>query len=537
MNILNKKFEEKLQLFDEIDKSILNLKNDKNKLENIDLSNIKKSERINNDKYNNNFNNIYSNFESNKTSSLYYTQNFFSMANYLKNLKQRINIKSNINSKTKSKYNLNKYSYNRSKKKKEHSLNEKTKKLNISVLPKKEGIVERLLRYGNNLEIKKNKIREDNEKRLKNISAPKISHQVKNSPKDPVKFVESLFYNKINKTKDNNNNYMSETFRKKDKDYINNNFTYKPRINKKSEDIANKLGPSSYRLYNNHKNINKEKLEKMAVDNYKNLFNKNSPGKLTNKSNNNISKDNSKEKMSNSNMKKLINKLYNEGIQDLKKKELMHKANMLKKSEEYKKYPYQPNKSLKKKNKSNNNSFNFDSISLDQLNNDMYWKQIEWKNKKDEFNSKRKQFEEELFLSKQCTFKPNISHEYIKDDEKIIKRNLSDINNYILKRRKQIYNKKNKGFNLRDYKSNNNNKEKINKSFSSFYIKLNNNNNYNKNKKDYNKYPNTDRTYYKETRDLNSSYMYNNCKNLNYSQIDFVEAVNALHNEIYNLNI
>ena len=535
MNILNKKFEEKLQLFDEIDKSILNSKNDKNYLENIDLSTIKKSKGIKND-INNNFNNIYSHFESNKTSSLYYTRNFFSMANYLKTLKQRINIKSNNNSKTKSQYNLNNYSYKRTKKKQEHSLNEKTKKCNISLLPKKDDVVERLLRYGNNLEIKKNKIREDNEKRFKNISAPKISHQVKNSPKDPEKFVETLFYNKIIKTKDNNSNYMSETFRKKDKDYINNNFTYKPRINKKSKDLASKLGPSSYRLYKNHKNIDKEEIGKMTVDNYKNLFNKKSPGKLANE-NNNISKGNSKEKMSNSNMKKLINKLYNEGIQDLKKKELIHKANIFKKSEEYKKYPYQPNKSIKKKNKSNNNSFNNDSISLEKLNNDMYSKQIEWKNKKDEFNNKRKQFEEELFLSKQCTFKPNISHEYIKDDEKMIKRNLSDINNYILKRRKQIYNKKDKGFNLRDYNSNNNNKEKINKSLSSFYIKLNNNNNYNKNNKDYNKYPNTDRTYYKEIRDLNSSYMYNNCKNVNYSQIDFVEAVNALHNEIYNLNI
>ena len=110
----------------------------------------------------------------------------------------------------------------------------------------------------------------------------------------------------------------------------------------------------------------------------------------------------------------------------------------------------------------------------------------------------------------------------------MIRRNLSDINNYILKRRKQINNKKDKEFILRDYNSYNNNKEKINKSLSNLYIK---------NNKDYNKYPNTNRTYYNEIRDLNSSYMYNNCKNVNYSQIDFIEAVNALHNEIYNLNI
>ena len=154
MNILNKKFEEKLQMFDEIDKSILNSKNDKNYLENIDLSTIKKSEGIKND-INNNVNNIYSHFESDKTSSLYYTRNFFSMANYLKTLKQKINIKSNNNSKTKSQYNLNNYSYKRTKKKQDHSLNEKTKKCNISLLPKKDEVVERLLRYGNNLEINK----------------------------------------------------------------------------------------------------------------------------------------------------------------------------------------------------------------------------------------------------------------------------------------------------------------------------------------------------------------------------------------------
>ena len=61
-------------------------------------------------------------------------------------------------------------------------------------------------------------------------------------------------------------------------------------------------------------------------------------------------------------------------------------------------------------------------------------------------NSQKKKNEEEIYMSL-CTFKPDIMKEYIADDEKMIKRNLIDMNYYIIKRRNQIKYKKQDGFN------------------------------------------------------------------------------------------
>jgi hypothetical protein len=265
----------------------------------------------------------------------------------------------------------------------------------------------------------------------------------------------------------------------------------------------------------------------MTIDCYKNLYKKIAYNK------------NIKEKGNNSKIQKIINKLYNEGIKDLQKKELIYKENIIKKSEEYKNYPYQPNKSKNNKN-NNNNSLNNTKMSLEDLNNDMYSKQIEWMNKKNEFNKNRKQFEEELFLSKNCPFKPDISHKYIKDDEKTIKRNLSNMNNYIIKRRKQIIIKKEKDNKilLRNYSSVYNKEKKSNSNLTCFNFKSNSSRYFIRNSQNYYNYPRTDRTYYNnENVELNSSFMYNNSKKVNCSQNYFVEVVNALHNEIYNLNI
>ena len=102
------------------------------------------------------------------------------------------------------------------------------------------------------------------------------------------------------------------------------------------------------------------------------------------------------------------------------------------------------------------------------MNNNFYNKQIEWKKKKNLENSKKKLYihnfgekgqkefvnyclegkkklvEENCYINKNCTFKPDISNEKLKDNEEIIKRNLKTYNSYIEKRRKQIKEEKDK---------------------------------------------------------------------------------------------
>ena len=186
----------------------------------------------------------------------------------------------------------------------------------------------------------------------------------------------------------------------------------------------------------------------------------------------------------------------------------------------------------------------------------MYTKQIEWKNKKMLDNFKKKEFTYDLFLDKHCSFKPNISHEIIKDDIEMIIRNKKDLNNYVEKRRKQIREKE---------------KEKLNKSFTCHKIgfslkdimyepikdlnterishKKTNCQNLKKVKKNIEKYKNsfdfiipqpyTNRIfyYYNENLDSNNFRINNNLNNVNYSQLEFVNAINSLHKEINNLNI
>jgi hypothetical protein len=300
------------------------------------------------------------------------------------------------------------------------------------------------------------------------------------------------------------------------------------------------MGSSSIALHKNNKKIDKNLIEKITIESYNNLFRK-SASKLRSKNNKSYSNlyshlddnSNSRSKYYESQLhhtkKKLNNNLYDRGMENLKKKELIYQENIIRRNDEYKKFPYKPNalntcKIYRRKgDHGNSSSFDCASISLEQLNNDMYSKQVEWKNKKDEFNAKKKQFEEELYISQNCTFKPDISHEYIKDDEKMIKRNLSDINNYILKRRKMISNKKDKAFTLRNYKDNN--KKYFNRN-GNYLNKI--------------KHPNTDRIFFNEGIELsnvsNISLGYNYLK-VNNSQYNFIEAVKALHNEIHNLNI
>ena len=306
--------------------------------------------------------------------------------------------------------------------------------------------------------------------------------------KNPEKFVLQFFYEKPKNNKKNNQGNYNISCGQKNKKYM-----YTPNKNKNYR--KNKYN-NEERQNHSFNNINNQLL------NYKSMVSR--CHNATSKKNKNKSKEND-DKINN-----LIKKLYDEGLQSKRKKEVIYKENLLKKEEEYKKYSFHPeNKYKQKKEKSSKKK----SISIKKLYDNLYSKQIEWKKKRIKENSQKKKNEEEIYMSL-CTFKPDIMKEYIADDEKMIKRNLIDMNYYIIKRRNQIKYKKQDGFNLREYKKKNNN------------VDLS---------KD--KEPLTERIYYRNADGKNNSFLVTTNKHFNYSKFDFVKAVKNLHNEITNLNL
>ena len=330
---------------------------------------------------------------------------------------------------------------------------------------------------------------EKNIEKLPNDLNKKIITSINQSKeKNPEKFVLQFFYEKPKNNKKNNQRNYNIACGQKNKKYM-----YTPNKNKNYR--KNKYN-NEERQNHSFNNINNQLL------NYKSMVSR--CHNATSKKNKNKSKEND-DKINN-----LIKKLYDEGLQNKRKKEVIYKENLLKKEEEYKKYSFHPeNKYKQKKEKSSKKK----SISIKKLYDNLYSKQIEWKKKRIKENSQKKKNEEEIYMSL-CTFKPDIMKEYIADDEKMIKRNLIDMNYYIIKRRNQIKYKKQDGFNLREYKKKNNNVD------------------FSKDKE-----PLTERIYYRNADGKNNSFLVTTNKHFNYSKFDFVKAVKNLHNEITNLNL
>ena len=552
MNLLDQKFEEKLKLFDEFDRIFSNYQPKIAPLElskkNMNISNqisiSKNSYSDKKSKEKNKFDNIYSNFDSNKNENAYYFRNYEEMMNYMYTLSSKVLTNNESSKKSKSK---SKSKNNLHQKKNKYNNNNNYK---VQFMPKKDYIIEKLLRYGENLEKKKKRLKLENEKYFKKMATPCISENAKNINRNPKQFVERLFYDKYTSDKKKNNKhesyyYVNRVDEKKIKETENSNFTYRPSINKKSQEIANRLEPSSKRLLRKKENkeiIDKEECEKLAIDNYKNLFNNNNFNKYDNKK-------------INFNEKNLIYNLYNKGLEILKKRELQYQENCHKKNEEYKNYSYSPNISTTKKNKDKKKAKNIKKQLIKKIeNNDLYKKQIEWKKKKNIENSKKKLVQEDFYVKHFCTFKPKIITEKMKDNVQIIKRNLKTSNSYIEKRRKQIKQEQQKlnkssdnrkyGFSLKDlfFTENNNvlyGDKVINTSYSCYQNKKRVINNYKKNNMNIVIPPFSQRIfcYYSEQDNMNNSIRNNNFSCVDYSRINFIDAINELHNEIDNLNI
>ena len=552
MNLLDQKLEAKIKLFEECDKRLSNYKPKINPLDISQSSNkqINISKDISNsykkkiDK-NNKFEDVYSNFNLDNNENAFYFRNYEEMMNYMYTLKNKVIKNPEKNKKFASG--------------KKSDKNNKDKN-QVRLIPKKDNLIDRLLRYGENLEKKKERMKLENENNFKLMATPDISALAKNINRNPKKFVERLFYDKYTNEKKKYNKhdsyyYNNKVDEKKLKAKENNNFTHRPTISKKSQEIANKLEPSSKRLLKKKEKkelVDRDECEKLLYDNYKNLFiNNNFYNKYENKK-------------ININEKNLIYKLYNKGLEKLRKKEMKFQEHLKKKNEEYKNYSFSPNVSVNKNSKSKGKIKNMKSNpkrkSIKYLNKKIYNKQVEWQKKIKQENSNKKLIQDNLYLRTYCTFKPKFYTRIMKENPQMIKKYLKTSNSYIERRRRQIKQEKerlnkssdyknNYGFSLKDFVSEQNNNylygdRVINTT--SPYIRTKKGNEKGElildlKRNNINAFipPNSQRIfcYYDENGDFNNSVKYNNFSNVDISQISFIDAINYLHNEIDNLVI
>ena len=552
MNLLDQKLEAKIKLFEECDKRLSNYKPKINPLDISQSSNkqINISKDISNSykkkiEKNNKFEDIYSNFNLDNNENAFYFRNYEEMMNYMYTLKNKVIKNPEKNKKFKSG-------------KKSDKKNKDKNQLRL--IPKKDNLIDRLLRYGENLEKKKERMKLENENNFKLMATPDISALAKNINRNPKKFVERLFYDKYTNEKKKYNKhdsyyYNNKVDEKKLKAKENNNFTHRPTISKKSQEIANKLEPSSKRLLKKKEKkelVDRDECEKLLYDNYKNLFiNNNFYNKYENKK-------------ININEKNLIYKLYNKGLEKLRKKEMKFQEHLKKKNEEYKNYSFSPNVSVNKNSKSKGKIKNMKSNpkrkSIKYLNKKIYNKQVEWQKKIKQENSNKKLIQDNLYLRTYCTFKPKFYTRIMKENPQMIKKYLKTSNSYIERRRRQIKQEKerlnkssdyknNYGFSLKDFVSEQNNNylygdRVINTT--SPYIRTKKGNEKGElildlKRNNINAFipPNSQRIfcYYDENGDFNNSVKYNNFSNVDISQISFIDAINYLHNEIDNLVI
>ena len=510
MNLLNKKIKDKIKLLDDIDKQYTpqvqsQPKKNFNRIRNKNLNeNINSIELIKNSK-NENFDEVYSNFILNGDPNL---------------------------------------NLNNSKENKENSENN-------------QNVEDRLNNYGRYIKNKIEVQRQIETIQIKNKHKPKL-----NKTRNKTEKNEQILHYQNDKKNKNKNMQENKSFQNIND--INNNFTYHPKINKKSIQLAKKMEPSSIRLYKKKKlQIENEIKPKMF---YVNLY----KNKATNKKNDSKNKS----------IYEKMNNLYLRGIEQRQKKEKRISENKKKEEEDYKQYSYKPNinKILpynSTKNKIKKNSSVVINRSKSKKNNskrefkkfNIYEKNYEWKKKIEKENIKKKKISEEK-IKNFCTFHPNISEHISHTSNKKIKNKvLEQINTYVYKRRQNIKYKKfeenykrkkfyidGEGYTPRstiphefefqtELRERSLGKNK-NRSCENFHI--------NKNNKDKNSFKknlgnNEHFWFFKEEMNTNG-YNYNsNICNFNESngtkeanphiQFDFIEAVNLLHEKLDKLNI
>lgn len=539
MNLLNKKLIDKLKILDDIDKQYkLNIKIQKNKELNGNNKDIKNN---NDNSRKENFNRIYSCFFDEKNFSYYdgnkHMQNYYISNN--NNDKEPTN--ENSIEKEKNESFSQKGFVKANSIEKNITNNDIVKEENINY---EIDIGERLNNYGNYIKRKIENERERQYYKIKQRMKPEIlprSKSIKKNSKKLDDIFEQHYKKKISNNKNKKNKIGNISINKSNSPKFNQNstFSYHPKLNKKSLLIAQKFEPSFIRL-NQKKKINIE----IKPETYNgNLYEKSSKSYRNNNKNNlSFSGGKIKRKEESKNIYEKMNNLYLRGVEQRRKKEKNIKDNQKKKQEEYKKYTFKP-----KLNK--NISFN-----KYKNNKNIYNKNFEWKKKIDNEIKKRKAKKEE-FENKLCTFKPQLCQTKYHNNDKLNYRVLDQMNNYIAKRKDKIkyknseekYKNKKLGidhegyvakstipieFDLKTEKRSKDFSKNKNKSCDNFHRnKINKIIEQNSEKKFLNN--ETEKKYWFFKDNINS----NNKINEPQMQINFVEAVNLLHDKLDKLNI
>ena len=538
MNLLNKKLKDKIQLLDDIDRQYFPKEDSKRKIEQIPINKdnndiyLNSIERMKNTK-DENFDNVYSNFilddkMLNKNKYCRNNLNYFINNNICK-YPTKNNSK---NDKNYNKYNQRKINNNNNLKKLSKSKNNKTR---------------------NKTEKNELKLIQNYKKKL-NTTNTKLN-------KTKNKSISKSKSKSKSKTKQNNSNSST-------KDDIN-NFTYHPKLNKRSLLLANKMEPSSIRLNKNKKKISEEELKPKTfyVNLYKHKQN-NTPRQISKK----------KDEIKNKTIYDKMNNLYLRGIEQKKKQQKIISENKLKKENEYKKFSYKPkinkiipyysnkNRTKKSLNININGSKIKNSDSKKELKaKSIYEKNFEWKKKLEKENIKKKKINDEK-LNSICTFKPNILDKNIipKSNKKFLNKVLEQMNDYVSNRQRNLKIKKSeenfrkkkfyvsgegytprstipKEFEFQTEKREHSMSKNKNRSCENFHINKNTNEKKNSKKK---LEENENHFWFFKEEMLNNNTYNNNIneskgtKETNsHTQFDFIEAVNLLHEKLDKLNI
>lgn len=544
MNLLNKKYNDKLKILDNIDKQ--NKMNEKNKCNNtgkninnninfIDLLKKETSEK---------FDKIYSDFILNQNSCYSHYASRNRKYHFMNN-------------------NLDKVPKNDSYLQKDSKKKKSLEKIIINVNDKRELYVinssidagQRLYNYGFYLKNKLENQRRVQENNLKKLMRPKIISKTQNNTTKDIIISERLYLNhkkkKNNKEKNCNSNNS-------------NNFSYHPIINKKSLLLAQKLEASFVRL--NKSNKIKNIIEQAPQKYYINLYEDSLLGNTTTQDINQgifsfKGNNNSKNKKNNKNIFEKMNNLYLRGIEERQKKQKLYNENQRKKGEEYKKFSFKPYLSHNNINafKKNSKINNIKKKKINNFKNNIYKKQFEWKKKIESKIIKIKEKKEES-ITKLCTFKPELSIFNYKNNNKYIYKIIDQMNEYVVKRRKTIKNK---------ISEENHKNKKLHGGVEDFTIKSTipqefefeteiRNKNFNKNrsciqlkkksdligknpeKKNISHKNNNYWFFWEEINNFNHNHTIikdSNKENESHTQFDFFEAVNMLHNKLEHLNI
>jgi hypothetical protein len=336
----------------------------------------------------------------------------------------------------------------------------------------KNDVGNRLYNYAFFIKDKHYKRRIEGQNMLSRNMTPEITTRAKSIQRDPKKFYERLYpYHKLKNPQNSNNNLNSDDYlptpainvnvNMNDASNINNvhntpffdekitlfndeeemlrrvyrrsispveNFRYKPQINKNSIKIASKLMPSKERL------LIKKKRSKSKNNPVKDFSYNSHFTYLTQENSRSFTKSPSKSPTC-----RTID-LYTQGIENMKKREVIHRQKKSKDAEEFKNYAYKPTINIR------SNILSGRKVLKNNENNskqkaDVYDKNINWKNSVNFKNEKLRQ-NKSNDMKKIYTFKPNITKEFIPNDEKFITQRLDQIESYVNKRRDNLQKKK-----------------------------------------------------------------------------------------------